>query len=183
MVAAPELRGLCFTGQLDGRPADPRGRDAIGPELLVALEMGGKNMCVVLDDCALRQAVHEVAVGGYLSAGQRCTGTDRVLVHRKIADRFIDALAKAVARAAVRQPRGRDVCSRVRSPRTARSTKLEGAIEAAKKAGAEADRRRARARPGGYYRIGVAAPAARRHASRRRLHRSSRCSGRISASR
>ena len=37
------------------------------PELLVALEMGGKNACVVLDDCQLRQAVHEVIVGGYLS--------------------------------------------------------------------------------------------------------------------
>jgi len=51
----------------------------------------------VLDDCALRQAVHEVVVGGYLSAGQRCTGTERVLVHRKIAERFIPALA-AVAK-------------------------------------------------------------------------------------
>src|ERR1043166_1676405 len=28
-----------------------------------ALEMGGKNICVVLDDCAVRQAVHEVSVG------------------------------------------------------------------------------------------------------------------------
>src|SRR5262249_2349558 len=47
-------------------------------------------------DAALRQSVHEVAVGGYLSAGQRCTGTERVLVHRAIADRFIAALATAI---------------------------------------------------------------------------------------
>ena len=91
----PRLRGLCFTGSWAvGRRILEAALDR--PELLVALEMGGKNACVVLDDCALRQAVHEVAVGGYLSAGQRCTGTERVLVHRKIADRFIEALAKVV---------------------------------------------------------------------------------------
>src|SRR6185503_20218732 len=95
MVGSEHLHGLCFTGSW-----------AVGkrileasverPELLVALEMGGKNVCVVLDDSALRQSVHEVVVGGYLSSGQRCTGTERVLVHRAIAERFIDALAKVV---------------------------------------------------------------------------------------
>ncbi len=93
LVAAPELRGLCFTGSwsVGRRILDVA---VARPELLqLALEMGGKNVCVVLDDCALRQAVHEVAVGGYLSAGQRCTGTERVLVHRKLADRFAAALA------------------------------------------------------------------------------------------
>ena len=74
MVEQPALRGLCFTGSWAvGRRILQASLDR--PELLVALELGGKNTCVVLDDCALRQAVHEVVVGGYLSAGQRCTGT------------------------------------------------------------------------------------------------------------
>jgi succinylglutamic semialdehyde dehydrogenase len=95
MVAAKEIRGLCFTGSWTvGRRILEAALDR--PELLVALEMGGKNVCVVLDDCQLRQAVHEVVVGGYLSAGQRCTGTERVLVHRKLADRFIADLAAVV---------------------------------------------------------------------------------------
>jgi succinylglutamic semialdehyde dehydrogenase len=94
MVEQP-LRGLCFTGSWTvGRRILEAALDR--PEMLTALEMGGKNACVVLDDCSLRQALHEVVVGGYLSAGQRCTGTERVLVHRKIADRFIDALAKII---------------------------------------------------------------------------------------
>ena len=136
MVAHQALRGLCFTGSWHvGRRILEAGLDR--PELLVALEMGGKNTCVVLDDCSLRQAVHEVAVGGYLSAGQRCTGTERVLVHRKVADRFIDALAQVRARAQVRQPRGSDGVRRsARDPRR-RSSRLEGALEAARKAGAE----------------------------------------------
>ncbi|HEY0985582.1 MAG TPA: aldehyde dehydrogenase family protein, partial [Kofleriaceae bacterium] len=95
MIAHAAIRGLNFTGSWTvGRRILEAALDR--PELLVALELGGKNTCVVLDDCALRQAVHEVVVGGYLSAGQRCTGTERVLVHRKIADRFIAALASVV---------------------------------------------------------------------------------------
>ena len=55
--------------------------------------MGGKNVCVVLDDCAIRQPFtmshRRLPVGG-----PRCTGTERVLVHRKMPMRFIDALTK-----------------------------------------------------------------------------------------
>ena len=49
-------------------------------------------------DASLRQAVHEILIGGYLSAGQRCTCTDRVLVQAGIAAKFIDALAQAARR-------------------------------------------------------------------------------------
>jgi succinylglutamic semialdehyde dehydrogenase len=136
MVDAKELRGLCFTGSWPvGRRILEAALDR--PELLVALEMGGKNVCVVLDDAALRQAVHEVAVGAYLSAGQRCTGTERVLVHRRIADRFVEGLA-AVARG-LRFGNPEDA-SMFAGPLATHGalTKLEAAIATAKKAGAEA---------------------------------------------
>lgn len=96
MVAHPAIRGICFTGSYDvGRRIQEAALDR--PELLVALEMGGKNTVVVFDDADARQAAHEIAVGGYLSAGQRCTATDRVLVHRSAADALIDALGPLVA--------------------------------------------------------------------------------------
>ncbi|MGE0870644.1 MAG: aldehyde dehydrogenase family protein [Kofleriaceae bacterium] len=134
MVANPGIRGLCFTGSWGvGRRILEASLDR--PELLVALEMGGKNICVVLEDCALRQAVHEVVVGGYLSAGQRCTGTERVLVHRNIADRFIPALAACVQALKFGHPDDPGVFAGplVNQPAVA---KLEAAIEAARKAGA-----------------------------------------------
>ncbi|HEY4244127.1 MAG TPA: aldehyde dehydrogenase family protein [Kofleriaceae bacterium] len=149
MVTEPLIRGLCFTGSWPvGRRILEAALDR--PELLVALEMGGKNMCVVLEDCALRQAVHEVLVGGYLSAGQRCTGTDRVLVHRKIADRFIAALAHAVRGLRYGDPNDATVFAGPLATHGA-LVKLEHAIEAAKKAGAEAIVPGERL-PGGYYR-------------------------------
>ncbi len=148
MVAHPLLRGLCFTGSWPvGRRILEASLDR--PELLVALEMGGKNMCVVLDDCALRQAVHEVAVGGYLSAGQRCTGTDRVLVHRKIADRFIDALAKVVRGLKFGDPEDPSVFAGPVATIGALH-KLQAALEIAKKAGADAIVAGSKL-PGGYY--------------------------------
>ncbi len=149
MVTQPELRGLCFTGSWTvGRRILEAALDR--PELLVALEMGGKNVCVVLDDCSLRQAVHEVLVGGYLSAGQRCTGTDRVLVHRKIAEPFIAALASAARQLRFGHPDDASVFAGPMATEAALQ-KLEAALEAAKKGGAEAVVPGARL-PGGYYR-------------------------------
>ena len=95
LLSQPTLRAVAFTGSwATGR----RIREALldRPEVLAALEMGGKNTCVVLEDADLRQAAHEVAVGGYLTTGQRCTCTDRVLVHAKVMDRFVDALRGVV---------------------------------------------------------------------------------------
>ena len=149
MVEQPAIRGLCFTGSWAvGRRILQAGLDR--PELLVALELGGKNTCVVLEDCALRQAVHEVVVGGYLSAGQRCTGTERVLVHRKIADRFIAALASVVRALKFGHPDDPTVFAGPLASHGA-LTKLEHALEVAKKAGAEPIVPGGPL-PGGYYR-------------------------------
>ncbi|MDQ3340228.1 MAG: aldehyde dehydrogenase family protein [Myxococcota bacterium] len=149
MVADPRMRGLCFTGSWTvGKRIMEAAVDR--PELLVALEMGGKNVCVVLDDCAIRQAVHEVAIGGYLSAGQRCTGTERVLVHRKIADRFVDALAKVARGLRFGNP---EDAANFAGPLATQGAlaKVEQALDAAKKGGAEAVVPGEKL-PGGYYR-------------------------------
>lgn len=59
---------------------------------LLALEMGGKNTSVVLEDADLMQAVHEVGLAAYLTTGQRCSATSRVVVRNEVADEFIDCL-------------------------------------------------------------------------------------------
>ncbi|HWU91271.1 MAG TPA: aldehyde dehydrogenase family protein, partial [Kofleriaceae bacterium] len=129
------LRGLCFTGSWTvGRRILEAAVDR--PELLIALEMGGKNTCIVLDDAALRQAVHEVAVGGYLSAGQRCTGTERVLVHRKIADRFLDALARCANELPFGSPEDPAMFAGPLATAAALA-KVEAALEAARRGGAQ----------------------------------------------
>ncbi|MCP4444497.1 MAG: aldehyde dehydrogenase family protein [Myxococcales bacterium] len=89
------IRGLCFTGSYRvGREISEAAIER--PELLVALEMGGKNTVVVAEDADLRQAAHEIVVGGYLTTGQRCTCTDRVLVHKSRRAELLEALVPMV---------------------------------------------------------------------------------------
>lgn len=62
---------------------------------ILALEMGGKNATVIWDDADIEKAVYETIVGAYMSAGQRCSGTSKVIVHDKIADQFTDRFYQA----------------------------------------------------------------------------------------
>jgi acyl-CoA reductase-like NAD-dependent aldehyde dehydrogenase/GNAT superfamily N-acetyltransferase len=149
LLEQPALRGLCFTGSwATGRRILAATLDR--PEVLVALELGGKNTCVVLDDCAMRQAVHEVVVGGYLSAGQRCTGTERVLVHRKIADRFVAALAAVARELPFGHPEDPAMFAGPLVSQAALA-RVDAALDAARKAGAEPIVPGQRL-PGGFYR-------------------------------
>lgn len=62
---------------------------------ITALEMGGKNATVVWEDADLDKAVYETLVGAYMSTGQRCSGTSRVILHDKIADEFTERFYQA----------------------------------------------------------------------------------------
>ena len=97
LLETKELRGVALTGSWRTGHAITKAM-IDRPEVLVALEMGGQNMAIVLEDADLEQALEGVLLGGYLTTGQRCTCTSRVLVQRSIAATFIERLKKAVAR-------------------------------------------------------------------------------------
>lgn len=67
------------------------------PGRIIALEMGGSNPAVVLDDAHLKQAVIECVRASFATTGQRCTCTRRVIVQRAIADEFILSFCKAAS--------------------------------------------------------------------------------------
>lgn len=56
---------------------------------LLALEMGGKNPAIVWDDANLDVALYETLTGAFLTTGQRCSATSRIMVHRKVLDQFV----------------------------------------------------------------------------------------------
>ena len=62
----------------------------------VHLEMGGKNVVMIMDDARLDLAVEGCLWGGFGTSGQRCTAASRVIVHEKVYDAFIE---RFVARA------------------------------------------------------------------------------------
>lgn len=57
---------------------------------ILALEMGGKNATIVWEDADLKKAIYESLVGSFMTAGQRCSCTSRIILHRKIKDQFIE---------------------------------------------------------------------------------------------
>jgi len=57
---------------------------------ILALEMGGKNSSVIWADADLEKAVYETVVGAYMTSGQRCSCTSKVILHKSIRDRFIE---------------------------------------------------------------------------------------------
>ncbi len=70
------------------------------------LEMGGKNVIVVMDDANLDLAVDGAIWGGFGTTGQRCTAASRVAVHKKIYSKFVEKfVARAESAESGRRPR------------------------------------------------------------------------------
>ena len=94
MTTDPRVSVVSFTGSTNvGRQVN----QAAAPTFKkVHLEMGGKNVILVMDDANLELAVDGCLWGGFGTSGQRCTAASRVVVHEKVYRKFIDAF---VARA------------------------------------------------------------------------------------
>ena len=60
----------------------------------VHLELGGKAPVVIFDDADIQAAAEWIAIAGFFNAGQDCTAATRVIVHGKIYDDFVAALAE-----------------------------------------------------------------------------------------
>lgn len=60
------------------------------------LEMGGKNIIVVMDDANIDLAVDGAVWGGFGTTGQRCTAASRVAVHKKVYGEFVEKLVGRV---------------------------------------------------------------------------------------
>jgi aldehyde dehydrogenase (NAD+) len=94
LTADPAVRVVSFTGSTRvGRIVN----QAAAPGFKkVHLEMGGKNVVMIMDDADLELAVDGCLWGGFGTSGQRCTAASRVVVHDALHDRFVD---RFVARA------------------------------------------------------------------------------------
>jgi aldehyde dehydrogenase (NAD+) len=96
LVEHPEVRVLSFTGSTTTGAVI--GEVAGRMHKRLSLEMGGKNALIVMDDADLDLALDGVLWGAFGTTGQRCTATSRLLLHRKIHDRFLARLAERARR-------------------------------------------------------------------------------------
>jgi aldehyde dehydrogenase (NAD+) len=91
MLKNARIKVISFTGSTEV------GRDinvACAPQFKhVHLEMGGKNVIMVMDDADVDLAVDGALWGAFGTTGQRCTAASRVVVHDKVYDQFVEKLA------------------------------------------------------------------------------------------
>src|SRR5688572_22343636 len=94
LTTDPHVRVVSFTGSTHvGRIVN----QAAAPGFKkVHLEMGGKNVVMIMDDADLELAVDGCLWGGFGTTGQRCTAASRVVVHEKVYRSFVE---RFVARA------------------------------------------------------------------------------------
>jgi benzaldehyde dehydrogenase (NAD) len=92
LITDPHVRVISFTGST----AVGRRVAALAAEHLkrVHLELGGNSALVVLDDVDVDQVVSAGAWGSFLHQGQICMTTGRHIVHERIADDYVAALAE-----------------------------------------------------------------------------------------
>lgn len=90
LVTHPLVRGISFTGST--AVGLSLCRQTAEQDVRLQLEMGGKNVCVVLADADLDRAADAVVTAGFTCAGQWCTGTSRVIVEAPVHDAFLEKL-------------------------------------------------------------------------------------------
>lgn len=102
LVEAPGVPMIAFTGST---AAGRRIGELAGKHLKkTALELGGKNSLIVLEDADLDKAVSAIAFGAYFHQGQICMATGRVLVQRSIAAELTRRLAEKARHLPVGDP-------------------------------------------------------------------------------
>jgi benzaldehyde dehydrogenase (NAD) len=70
----------------------------------VVLELGGNNVMIVCDDADIALASSAGAWGSFLHQGQICMTTGRHIVHRRVAEQYLDALSARASALPVGDP-------------------------------------------------------------------------------
>ena len=91
LVKNKKVRAVSFTGHKDTGSVIMK--DA-GVGKKVGMEMGSKNVTIIMDDADLKAALDGVIFGAFGTCGQRCTASSRVILHSKIKQKFENMLTE-----------------------------------------------------------------------------------------
>jgi succinylglutamic semialdehyde dehydrogenase len=103
----PDVDGVLFTGSVAvGRRIVQD--NAQRPDRLIALELGGKNATLALDDCDIERCARAVVFAAFATAGQRCSSTSRLIATRAVAEPLLARIVELTLRLRVGYPLGAD---------------------------------------------------------------------------
>ncbi|MGN6770977.1 MAG: aldehyde dehydrogenase family protein [Rhizobiaceae bacterium] len=88
LLGSGRIDHVNFTGSVAGGRAIEKA--AAGTFMTVGLELGGKDPAYVLPDAKMEHAVANIVDGAFYNSGQCCCGIERVYVHEKVYDEFVE---------------------------------------------------------------------------------------------
>ena len=88
LLGSGEIDHCNFTGSVAGGRAIEKA--AAGTFMTLGLELGGKDPAYVLPDAKLDHAIANLVDGAFYNTGQCCCGIERVYVHEKVYDEFVE---------------------------------------------------------------------------------------------
>ncbi|MFB6250423.1 MAG: aldehyde dehydrogenase family protein [Halobellus sp.] len=106
-AAHPDSDVIAFTGSTP--VGQLVGQNAVDHFAFPALELGGNNPHVVLEDADLDQAVAAGTFGSFWNQGQVCISINRHLVHESIYDEYVERLTARAAELKMGDPADDDV--------------------------------------------------------------------------
>lgn len=88
LLGSGKIDHVNFTGSVGGGRAIEKA--AAGTFMTLGLELGGKDPAYVLPDAGIENAVASLVDGAFFNSGQCCCGIERVYVHEKVYDQFVE---------------------------------------------------------------------------------------------
>ncbi|MGS1094093.1 aldehyde dehydrogenase family protein [Aquamicrobium terrae] len=88
LLGSGKIDHVNFTGSVGGGRAIEKA--AAGTFMTLGLELGGKDPAYVLPDAKIGHAVVNLVDGAFFNTGQCCCGIERVYVHEKVYDEFVE---------------------------------------------------------------------------------------------
>ena len=101
LIGSGKIDHVNFTGSVAGGRAIEKA--AAGTFMTLGLELGGKDPAYVLADAKLDHAVDNLVEGAFFNSGQCCCGIERVYVHEKVYDDFVDGFVAETKNYVARQ--------------------------------------------------------------------------------
>jgi acyl-CoA reductase-like NAD-dependent aldehyde dehydrogenase len=88
------INGVFFTGSY---PTGAKIAEAAGKKMIkMQLELGGKDPTYVCEDADVKQVAEGTADGAFYNSGQSCCSVERIYVHAKIYDAFVEHFMNTV---------------------------------------------------------------------------------------
>ncbi len=88
LLGSGQIDHCNFTGSVAGGRAIEKA--AAGTFMTLGLELGGKDPAYVLADANVHAAIETLVDGAFYNSGQCCCGIERIYVHEKVYDEFVD---------------------------------------------------------------------------------------------